>query len=86
MTVLRLTHMLLVFQHFTSCYHDKGHKGRSCGKGQKWFTRNTWKGANDERQEGYRDGYAITGILLNWAEAEFCCDDKVTRAAELQVV
>lgn len=35
------------------------------GKGQKWFTRNTWKDASDEIQEGYRDGYAITGICYS---------------------
>ena len=32
------------------------------GKGQQWFTLDSWKEANDEIQEGYRDGYALTGI------------------------
>ena len=34
------------------------------GKRQKWFTRDSWKGANDEIQEGYREGKAITGICF----------------------
>ena len=35
------------------------------GKGQTWFTRRTWKKANDEIQEGYQQGKAITGICYS---------------------
>ena len=32
------------------------------GKPQKWFVHKKWKQVNDDIQEGYRDGKAITGI------------------------
>ena len=35
------------------------------GKGQRCFTRDSWKGTNDEIQEGNRDGYALTGICYS---------------------
>ena len=35
------------------------------GKKQIWFTRRTWKKVNDEVQEGYQDGKAITGICYS---------------------
>ena len=35
------------------------------GKQQKWFTRSTWKETNDEIQEGYQEGKAITGICYS---------------------
>ena len=35
------------------------------GKQQMWFTRGSWKRANDEIQEGYREGKAITGICYS---------------------
>ena len=35
------------------------------GKQQMWFTRGTWKKANDEIQEGYQEGKAITGICYS---------------------
>ena len=35
------------------------------GKRQKWFTRSTWREANVEIQEGYKDGKAITGICYS---------------------
>ena len=35
------------------------------GKQQKWCTRSTWKEANDEIQEGYQEGKAITGICYS---------------------
>ena len=35
------------------------------GKRQKWFTRRTWKETNDEIQEGYQEGKAITGICYS---------------------
>ena len=35
------------------------------GKQQKWFTRSTWEETNDEIQEGYKEGKAITGICYS---------------------
>ena len=35
------------------------------GKGQRCFIRDSWKGANDEIQEGYRTGFALTGICYS---------------------
>ena len=35
------------------------------GKNQTWFTRSTWKKANDEIQEGYQEGKVITGICYS---------------------
>ena len=35
------------------------------GKQQTWFTRRTWKEANDEIQEGYQEGKVITGICYS---------------------
>ena len=35
------------------------------GKHQIWFTPSTWKAANDEIQEGYQEGKAITGICYS---------------------
>ena len=35
------------------------------GKLQSWFTRSTWKEANDEIQERYQEGKAITGICYS---------------------
>ena len=34
-------------------------------KGQRFFIRDSWKGANDEIQEGYREGFALTGICYS---------------------
>lgn len=35
------------------------------GKGQKWFVRKKWKQVDDDIQEGYKDGKAITGICYS---------------------
>ena len=35
------------------------------GKGQKWFVREKWKQVDDDIQEGYKDGKAITGICYS---------------------
>ena len=35
------------------------------GKGQKWFTRSTWRETSDEIQEGYKEGKAIAGICYS---------------------
>ena len=35
------------------------------GKGQKWFTRSTWRETSDEIHEGYKKGKAITGICYS---------------------
>ena len=35
------------------------------GKPQKWFTCRTWKEANDDIQEGYKEGSVITGICYS---------------------
>ena len=35
------------------------------GKGQKWFAREKWKQVDDDIQEGYKDGKAITGMYYS---------------------
>lgn len=35
------------------------------GKNQRYITSDSWKGANDEIQEGYREGFALTGICYS---------------------